>query len=171
MLPQLVTLVVLSNLIVSETDTAHSAQLDSVLHTVMVHVQPTVTVVETSMDVDHASMVFANNPLAELLAFLALIILAMASMVALTVIQAPILQILVPLENLATQPVLSILTVIKLEHVLFVPMESASVITLDVEPPVSLEMMDLALLLLAPTATLKLETLAPRVILAASLAH
>lgn len=168
---QLVILDALFNLIASETATAHSVPQESVLHSVMELAPPIVTAEETSMDVELASMAFANHPDVVTNAFLVLTILAMVSTVALTVIHPPPLQILVPSENHVTLPALLTTIVIKLEHVLFVPMDSVSVIMLDVEPPVSLEMMDLVLPPPVPIVIQLLEILAPRVILVALLAH
>lgn len=149
----------------------HFVQQESVLQYVMEPALSTVTAVVASMDVDLVSMVFVFHPLVVLNVSLVLIILAMVPMDAPIVIQAPILQIPAPLVNHVTLLALSIMTVTKLELVISVPMDSASVITLDAELLVSLVMMDLVLPLLAPIATLNKEILAPRVILVALLAR
>lgn len=168
---QLATLDVLSNLIVMETVIVHFVQQEFVLQYVMEPALSTVTVVVSLMDVDHASTVFANHLPVVLNAYLVLIILVMVLMDAPTVIQPPILQILVPLVNHVTPIALSIMIVTKLELVLSVPMVFASVIMLDVELLASLVMMDPVLPLLAPFAILNKEILAPKVILVDLLAH
>jgi len=116
-LHQVAILLAMCNLIVTEMASALSVLTLFVHLFVMEHAQQTVTVVEISMDVVLASIMFVHLLNVVLTVFQVQTILVLVPMVVPTVIQAPILQILALLVYLATLPAKLTMIVTKLELV------------------------------------------------------